>query len=255
MATDLLLEYSESHTTPEIPLMARLNRETHLTQVNPQMLSGHLQGALLRMITQMIRPERVLEIGTFTGYSAIAMAMGMSPYADPADSTMTPYPDPADSGITRPLSPIDSGKSPLLAPVQSGIGVRAVLHTIEVNPELEDGIRRFIREAGLEEQILLHMGNALDIISTLEEVWDLVFLDADKPNYLNYYEMVFPRLRPGGFIIADNVLWGGKVLGDPEKMDKDTRGIIAFNEFVHRDERVENVLLPIRDGLMIIRKK
>jgi len=137
-------------------------------------------------------------------------------------------------------------------PPQTG---RGVLHTIEINPELEDGIRRFIREAGLERQIILHIGEALAIIPALDEVWDLVFIDADKPNYLNYYNMVLSRVRPGGFVIADNVLWDGKVTNDPAQMDKDTRGIVEFNEFVHQDKRVENVILPIRDGLMLIRKK
>jgi predicted O-methyltransferase YrrM len=181
------------------------------------MLSGHLQGALLRMMVQMIKPEQLLEIGTFTGYSAIAMGLG-------------------------------------LPSVLSGAGGGATLHTIEVNPELEDGSRKFIVEAGLENRVLLHIGDALEIIPGLDEVWDLVFIDADKPNYLNYYNMVLPRVRSGGFIIADNVLWDGKVTGDPHKMDKDTRGIVEFNEFVHHDPRVENLILPIRDGLMIIRK-
>lgn len=140
------------------------------------------------------------------------------------------------------------------APPPGGRG-GALLHTIEVNLELEDGIRNFIKEAGLEKLIVLHIGSAVEIIPTLDEIWDLVFIDADKPNYLNYYNMVLPRVRPGGFVIADNVLWDGKVTGDPAKMDKDTRGIIEFNEFVHKDERVENLILPVRDGLMIIRKK
>lgn len=217
MITGVLTAYSESHTTPENPLLARLNRETHLSQVYPQMLSGHLQGALLRMMVQMIKPERLLEIGTFTGYSAIAMGLGLN------------------SGL----------------PGESG---GAVLHTIEVNAELEDGIRKFILEAGLENTVLLHIGDALEIIPVLDEVWDLVFIDADKPNYLNYYNLILPRIRSGGFIIADNVLWDGKVTGDPEKMDKDTRGIVEFNEFVHHDPRTENLILPVRDGLMIIRK-
>ncbi|MCX6278741.1 MAG: O-methyltransferase [Bacteroidetes bacterium] len=215
-----LIEYSENHTTPEPEALAKLNRETHLTQVYPQMLSGHLQGTFLRMVCLMIKPQRVLEIGTFTGYSAIAMALGM-----------TPRPDFS----------------------QKGRGEK-VMHTIEVNQEFEEGIRRYFKEAGLEDQIVLHIGEALEIIPTLDEVWDLVFIDADKPNYLNYYNMIFSHVRPGGFIIADNVLWDGKVAGDPATMDKDTRAIVEFNEFVQQDERVENLLLPIRDGLMLIRK-
>ncbi len=218
--TDLLFEYSEAHTTPESTVMAKLNRETHLSQVYPQMLSGHIQGTFLRMMIQMLQPERVLEIGTFTGYSAIAMGLGL------------------------PSSPVSI----------PGKEREPILHTIEVNPELENGIRKYIHEAGLEERIVLHTGKALEIIPDLDETWDLVFIDADKPNYLQYYKMVLPRLRQGGFIIADNVLWDGKVTGEPAKMDKDTRGITEFNDFVHNDKRVENLMLPVRDGLMIIRK-
>jgi len=218
--TDILFEYSEAHTTPETPVMAELNRETHLSQVYPQMLSGHVQGTFLRVIVQMLQPERVLEIGTFTGYSAIAMGFGLP-----------------------------SGPAPV-----PGKGREPLIHTIEVNPELESGIRKYICMAGLEEKIVLHIGKALEIIPDLDEVWDLVFIDADKPNYLNYYKMALPRLRPGGFIIADNVLWDGKVTGEPAKMDRDTRGITDFNDFVHNDKQVENLMLPVRDGLMIIRK-
>lgn len=224
--TDILLDYAECHTTPEHPLLAKLNRETHLSQVYPQMLSGHVQGTFLRMIVQMISPKRVLEIGTFTGYSAIAMGLGLMPAGKP---------------VSQAVHPWEQGK--------------AILHTIEVNPELEDGIQKFIHEAGLEEVIRLHIGSALEIIPTLREAWDLVFIDADKPNYLNYYKMVLPMVRPGGFIIADNVLWDGKVTGDPSKMDKDTQGIVEFNEFVCSDERVEQMIVTIRDGLMVVRKK
>ncbi|MFZ4520697.1 MAG: O-methyltransferase [Bacteroidales bacterium] len=226
MMTDILLDYAECHTTPEHPLLAKLNRETHLSQVYPQMLSGHVQGTFLRMIVQMISPKRVLEIGTFTGYSAIAMGLGLMPAGKP---------------VSQAVHPWEQGK--------------AILHTIEVNPELEDGIQKFIHEAGLEEVIRLHIGSALEIIPTLREAWDLVFIDADKPNYLNYYKMVLPMVRPGGFIIADNVLWDGKVTGDPSKMDKDTQGIVEFNEFVCSDERVEQMIVTIRDGLMVVRKK
>ena len=216
MITDELYTYAEDHSTPETTLLARLNRETHLTQVYPQMLSGHLQGAFLRMISQMIQPERILEIGTFTGYSAINLAAGLR--------------------------------------VNTENGRNGVLHTIEINPEQEEGIRSFIRDAGMQERIVLHIGNAVEIIPKLNETWDLVFIDADKPNYLNYYHQVFPHVRTGGFIVADNVLWDGKVLSDPGKMDKDTRGICTFNEFVQQDDRVENMILPLRDGLMLVRK-
>jgi caffeoyl-CoA O-methyltransferase len=206
MIAEEILDYCENHTSPEPAILNRINRETHLTQVYPRMLSGHLQGTFLRMISAMIKPKMVLEIGTFTGYSAICL----------------------------------------------GDGSR-VLHTIEANPELEPVIRKYIREAGFEKVIQLHIGDAMHVIPTINETWDLVFIDADKPNYLNYYNLILPNVRERGFILADNALWDGKVL-DPDTTDKDARGIIEFNEFVQRDERVENVLLPLRDGLMLIQK-
>jgi predicted O-methyltransferase YrrM len=213
MNSNELFEYAEQHSTPEYPFLDKLNRETHLTQVYPRMLAGHMQGILLRLISQMIKPRRILEIGTFTGYSAINLAMGL-------------FSSPREKGI---------------------------LHTIEVDPEQEKIIRRYFIEAGIEKKVILHIGEAMKIIPTLDETWDLVYIDADKPNYLNYYNLVFDRVRPGGFILADNALWDGKVL-DPGNRSKDTRGIIDFNEFVLKDDRVENLLLPFRDGLMIVRK-
>jgi caffeoyl-CoA O-methyltransferase len=224
MIKDELAEYAEDHTSDELALLARLSRETHLTQVYPRMLAGNLQGTFLRMISAMIRPKRILEIGTFTGYSAINLAMGLP--------TSPPAPSPSWEG--------------------NGVGL---LYTIEVNPELEEIIRRYIREAGLEDRIILHIGDAMQIIPTLNEQWDLIYIDADKPNYLNYYQMLYDQLRPGGFFLADNALWGGKVLHSRKKMDKDTLGILEFNEFVQNDNRVENLLLPIRDGIMLVRKK
>lgn len=211
-------EYAENHSSGEPEILRKLSRETHLTQVYPQMLSGHMQGLMLRMFVGMLQPRRILEIGTFTGYSALAMALGMD----------------------------TDGQS-----VKDG---EFHLHTIEANPELESGIRRYINEAGLANSITLHIGEALKIIPGLNETWDLVFIDADKPNYLNYYQMVLPLVRPGGFILADNVLWDGKVMNDPDKMDKDTRGIVAFNEYVQADLMVENLLLPLRDGMMLVKK-
>ena len=207
-----LQAYAERHTSPESGILAQLNRETHLSQVHPQMLSGHLQGTLLRMISRMICPQRILEIGTFTGYSAINLAMGLDD-------------DPP-----------------------------GFLHTIEVNQEQEEMIRHYILESGMEKKIILHIGNALDIIPVLDETWDLVYLDADKPNYLNYYNMVFSRLRTGGFLLADNALWDGKVLKERKLLDKETLGIVEFNEFVQNDPKVENMILPFRDGIMVIRK-
>jgi caffeoyl-CoA O-methyltransferase len=213
MYTDELAEYAERNSTPENQILARLNRETHLTQVYPRMLAGHMQGMLLRMISQMIRPRRILEIGTFTGYSAINLAMGL----------------------------------------RSSFPGEGILHTIEVDTELEDNIRKYFAEAGIEKNVRLHIGEALKIIPALDETWDLVYIDADKPNYLNYYKLVFDRLRPGGFILADNALWDGKVL-DAGTSNRDTLGILEFNNFVMNDERVENLLLPFRDGLMMVRK-
>lgn len=216
MISNELLEYAEQHSTPEYTFLAKLNRETHLTQAYPRMLAGHMQGMLLRLISQMIHPRRILEIGTFTGYSAINLAMGL---------------------CTLPTNEEEG-----------------FLHTIEVDPEQETIIRKYFSEAGIEKKVILHIGEAMKIIPTLDEIWDLVYIDADKPNYLNYYNLVFDRVRPGGFILADNALWDGKVL-DPGTRSKDTRGIIDFNEFVMKDDRVENLLLPFRDGIMIIRKK
>ncbi|MEI6885168.1 MAG: O-methyltransferase [Bacteroidota bacterium] len=200
-------QYCEAHSSPEADFLAALNRETHLTQVYPRMLSGHMQGTYLRFISQMIMPSKILEIGTFTGYSAINLALGCE----------------------------------------------GIVHTIEVNPELEQIIRKYILESGTANRIIQHIGEALEIIPTLNETWDLVFIDADKPNYLNYYNLVFPNVRKGGWIIADNALWDGKVLS-ADTRDKDTLGIKEYNDFIMKDERVEKLLLPFRDGLMIARK-
>lgn len=205
-----LENYITDHTSPESELLQKLNRETHVKILFPRMMSGHLQGKFLEMVSWMIRPERVLEIGTYTGYSAICLAGGLS-----------------ENGL---------------------------IHTIEVNQELEDFIKRYIKEAGLTGKINIHMGNALEIIPGLDEAFDLVFIDADKENYLNYYNLVFEKVRKGGFILADNALWNGKVVESNKRPDKETEGIIEFNDFVRNDKRVENVLLPLRDGVMIVRK-
>lgn len=206
---DRLLAYSEAHTSPESPLLKKINRATHAEVLRPRMLSGHLQGRLLSIISGMIRPSSILEIGTYTGYSAICLAEGLS---------------------------LD-GK----------------LVTIDNNQELEARVRGYFREAGLQEVIDFRIGNALEIIPELNRTFDLVFIDADKENYSNYYDLVFDKVPSGGFIVADNVLWSGKVL-EP-KPDKDTKAILEFNEMVEKDTRVENMLLPVRDGLMIVRKK
>ncbi|MCC2546900.1 O-methyltransferase [Hymenobacter sp. BT175] len=205
--------YAEAHTSPEPELLARLNRETHVQVLAPRMLSGHLQGRLLSMISHMVRPRRVLEIGTFTGYAALSLAEGLAPDGE--------------------------------------------LHTIEQNPELETRIRRYVAAAGLEARLHLHIGDARQVLPTLAETWDLVFIDADKINNDRYYELVLPRVRPGGFILVDNVLWGGKVVDSyPVKpSDKDTHAVRAFNDKVQADARVENVFLPLRDGLFLVRKR
>ena len=212
-----ILDYCEEHSTSETDVLYRLTRETNLTQVYPRMLAGPLQGLFLRMISSLLQPKKILEIGTFTGYSAICLA---SPMKDRSSSA----------------------------------GDEVALHTIEVNPEQEEIIRKYLSDAGLSNIVQLHTGDAMQIIPTLEEEWDLVYLDADKPHYADYYRLVLPRVRAGGFILADNALWDGKVV-NPGPEDKDVRGIREFNDLVQRDERVENVLLPFRDGLMMIRKK
>jgi caffeoyl-CoA O-methyltransferase len=207
-----LSAYAEAHTTAESPLLAELNRETWAKVLMPRMLSGHIQGRLLSMFSQMIQPKEILEIGTYTGYSALCLAEGL-----------------AEGGV---------------------------LNTIDINEELEDMVRKYIRKAGLEENIKFHIGNALEIIPKLTTHFDLVFIDADKENYSNYYDLVIDRMRTGSYIIADNVLWSGKVLEENEiANDLETRSLHEFSIKVHNDPRVENILLPIRDGLMVIRKR
>ncbi|MCX7744638.1 MAG: O-methyltransferase [Flavobacteriales bacterium] len=203
-------QYAQEHSTEEMQVLQELSRETQAKVLRPRMLSGHIQGLFLQMISKLIKPQRVLEIGTYTGYSAICLAQGLN---------------------------------------KNGI-----LHTIEVNDELESIIRKYINKAGLTNKITLHIGDALKIIPTLNETWDLVFIDADKENYLNYYNLVFNQVKPGGWIITDNVLWSGKVL-DKNENDIETQSIRQFNQFIHTDDRVEHLLLPLRDGLMMIRKK
>ncbi len=206
--TQPLIEYSEKHSAPESSLLKKINRDTHAHVLRPNMLSGHLQGRVLAMISKMIRPESVLEIGTYTGYSALCFCEGLKP--------------------------------------------GGTLVTIDRNAELETRVRSYFKEAGQEHNIEFIIGNALAIIPTLNRTFDLVFIDADKENYPNYYDLVIDKVRPGGYILADNVLRSGRVLD--EKPDKDTRAIIAFNTQVNNDPRVESVLLPIRDGIMLLRK-
>lgn len=203
-----LEEYIEAHTRPAGEHLESLERETYQKVLMPRMVSGHLQGQVLRMLSLMIRPKRILEIGTFTGYSAICMADGLA----------------------------EDGR----------------LITLDINEELEAMVKKYIGASTHAAKIDYRLGDATQIIPTLNETWDLVFIDADKENYARYFDMVIGSVRPGGFIIADNVLWSGKVLQD--KMDKDTRAIADFNDKVQADPRVENVLFAIRDGLMVMRK-
>ena len=206
--TPTINQYAESLTTAEGDILKTLHRQTHLKVLYPHMVSGHLQGALLSLFSRMVQPTHILEIGTFTGYSAICLCEGL----------------------------------------QEG----GVLHTIDINEELEDIQSQFFEKAGVQDRIVQHIGNALDIIPTIDEQFDIVFLDADKVNYPNYYRLVMDKLKVGGLLIADNVLWGGKVL-EPI-VDEDTQAIVDFSKLVHEDERMYNVLLPIRDGIMIAQK-
>ena len=201
-------KYAELHTTQENEILKQVNRYTHANVLMPRMLSGHLQGRLLSMISQMIKPSVILEIGTYTGYSALCLAEGLAA----------------------------NGK----------------LITLDINEELETAVRQNFINAGIEGKIDYRIGNALHIIPLLQETFDLVFIDADKENYGHYYDLVINRVPLGGYILADNVLWSGKVLD--ENPNKDTRAIKEFNRKVHIDKRVENVLLPIRDGIMVMRK-
>ena len=205
-----IFDYAEKHTSPEDALLAELVRYTHLHVMHPRMLSGHIQGKLLEQISWMLRPQRILEIGTFTGYSALCLASGLS-----------------NDGL---------------------------LHTIERNDELFDLASSFIKRSVHALQIKQHVGDALKIISTFEEIFDLVYIDGDKREYCDYYNAVFDKVRSGGFILADNVLWDGKVVETPTPTDAQTQGVIAFNQLIQADNRVENVLLPLRDGLLVIRK-
>ena len=199
-------EYVVEHTSKESELLYELHRETYMKVLQPRMLSGHFQGRVLSMLSKMIRPKRILELGTYTGYSALCLA----------------------EGLTKD----------------------GMLQTIDKNEELEDFVQRFIDRSSFQNNIQQHIGNALKIIPHLDEEWDLVFIDADKENYVNYYELLMPRLKSGCYILADNILWSGKVV-DETAQDKDTVLLREFNERITDDSRIENILLPIRDGIQI----
>jgi len=205
-----LEEYANTHTSSESELLHKIQRETNLEVLRPRMLCGHFQGRLLSMLSKMINPERILEIGTYTGYSALCLAEGLK----------------------------EGGQ----------------LITIDINEELEDRVRTYFSESPFDENIEYMVGNALNIIPELAYTWDLVFIDADKTNYLEYFNMIIPNVRSGAYIIADNVLWSGKVIDD-KSSDEDTEALRVFNNFVSSNKNFEVVLLPVRDGLLIVRKK
>jgi predicted O-methyltransferase YrrM len=203
-----LLTYAENHTSRESEALAAISRDTHANVLMPRMLSGHLQGRLLAMFSHMIRPQFVLEIGTYTGYSAICLSEGLR----------------------------EGGQ----------------VITIDKNDELQERVLKNVAAAGVQSKVRLVTGDAAEIIPTLDYCFDLVFIDADKINYESYYDLVWPKVRSGGFILADNVLWSGKVID--QKQDKDTRALVEFNRRIQEDTRTENVLLPVRDGIMLVRK-
>lgn len=209
--TDILEEYILSHIDEESPLLAQLERDAHVNLLRPRMLSGHLQGRLLKMFCRLISPQRVLEIGTYTGYATLCMAEAL----------------------------------------QDG----ARVDTIEVNDEMEDFILKYLNQSPDKEKIRLLIGDALQLIPTLDETYDMVFIDADKRLYSDYYDLLFPKVRPGGLILADNTLWSGKVVEEQNHLDKQTDGIMSFNKKIKEDSRVEKVILPLRDGLTMIWKK
>ncbi len=204
-----LEDYIERHSEKEPELLAALNKETYQKVLLPRMLSGHFQGRVLSMLSKLIRPTNILEIGTYTGYSALCLCEGMQ----------------------------DDGS----------------LHTIDIKEELVDFQRKYFDKSNWGAQIVQHLGEAIDIIPTLDLKFDLVFIDADKENYLNYYELIVPKMNRGGIILSDNVLWSGKVVEPLEPNDLSTKVLVEYNVHLKNDPRVETVLLPIRDGLTVSR--
>jgi predicted O-methyltransferase YrrM len=211
MADPVLLDqYIINHISPEEDFLRELDRETNQKMIGSRMLSGHLQGQILRMISCMIKPRCILEIGTFTGYSALCLAKGLA----------------------------EGGQ----------------LHTIEIEDEMETIAQKYFLKSGMSDRIIQHIGDARQIIPLLKNSFDLVFIDADKREYCDYYQLVFDLIPVGGFLLADNVLWDGKVV-DPEASGEDqTQGILEFNDRIQNDPRVKNVILPVRDGIMVIQK-
>lgn len=206
----LLDQYILNHISPEEDFLYELDRETHLKVLRSRMLSGHLQGQILSMVSCMIQPKCILEIGTFTGYSALCLAKGLA----------------------------EGGQ----------------LHTIEIDDELESIAQKYFMKSGLADRIFQHIGDAREIIPSIGQKFDLVFIDADKREYSEYYNLVFDHVRVGGFILADNILWDGKVVDPDAASEEQTRGILEFNDLVQNDSRVRNVILPVRDGIMVAQK-
>ena len=207
---DNILNYSISKSEKESKLLNDLYRETYLKVLNPRMISGHYQGRILSLISKIVSPKKILEIGTYTGYSAICLCEGMD---------------------------------------KDG-----VLHTIDNNKELVEIQNKYFKKANLKDKIVQHSGDAKNIIPSIDEEFDIVFIDADKESYPEYYDLIINKVRTGGIIIADNILWSGKILEKVEKDDQATKSIIEFNNKISEDDRVKNIILPIRDGLNIIRK-
>ncbi len=204
-------DYISAYSDEEGELLSTLNRDAHVNLLRPRMISGHIQGRILKMFCRMLRPRRILEIGTYTGYATLCMAEGLEN--------------------------------------------DALIHTIEINDEMEDFIQKYLPHSPHKEKIRLHFGDAMQIIPILDETFDMVFIDADKRMYADYYDLVFPYVRPGGLILADNTLWDGKVVEDVHPSDRQSTGILAFNEKIKQDDRIEKVILPLRDGLTMMWKK
>jgi len=210
IVTNAIEDYIEKNCTDESNLLYQINRKTHLEQMYPQMISGKVQGQLLKMLSQMIQPKRILEVGTFTAYSTICLA--------------------------------------------AGLPVEGTIDTIEIDEELEPVIKQNLKAAGITQKVNTHFGEAKTILPTLTSGYDLIFLDADKEFYPQYYPMLHPLLKKGAYLVADNVLWYGKVTDAPESFEATTRGVVEFNKMVKEDKSVENLILSVRDGLMLVRK-
>ncbi|MGL5788035.1 MAG: O-methyltransferase [Bacteroidales bacterium] len=209
--SELLDNYIINHSDEEDELLKRLNRDVHVNLLRPRMISGHLQGRIIKMLTRMIRPQQVLELGTFAGYSALCFAEGM-----------------------------DSGE----------------VHTVDSDDELEEFVSKYLDLSEHGHKVKQHIGNALEVIPQFnDEQFDLVFIDADKRLYCEFFELALPKVKKGGFIFADNTLWDGKVIEDPLPKDAQTQGILKFNDMIAADPRIEKVILPLRDGMTLIYKK